>query len=101
MAAEERRSPEPLPKDTERPCPTCKQPRPEANGAYYRDLRIRARVSLTEMARLCRCTATHLSLIERGLRSFRPRFVEAYESLFERRKTPTTPPGRSPRHGRI
>lgn len=101
MSEERRASDEWPPKTIARLCPTCKRERMEPNGAHYRDLRYRAHVTLVEMARVCRVTPTHLSLIERGIRSFLPKYAELYEQLFERRKATAPAPGRSPRHGRV
>lgn len=97
---EQRTTPESWPpREVIRPCPTCGQDRRRPNGAFYRDLRMRAGVSLLDMARRCGVSVPHLSYMERGLRAFAKRIAEVYETQFERRPLP--PAGRSPRHGRI
>lgn len=57
------------------------------NGLHFRRMRQAAKVTLTEMARVCGVSHAHLSRMElgRGV-DFLPRFAELYDRLFERRR---------------
>ena len=71
-----------------RPCAACNGSGTVTalDGRHFRRLRELSKVTLTEMARICRVGRSHLSRMERGQGTFQPRFAELYQRLFDRRQ---------------
>jgi len=56
------------------------------NGAYFRNLRQQAEITLGQMGRICGVSAGQLSKMERGSRRFLEAHAALYIRLFERRR---------------
>lgn len=62
-------------------CPTCGTPRTIVNGAWLRDRRESAGLSLRDLGARLGFSAVYLSDIERNRRNCTPKIREAYEAL--------------------
>lgn len=69
------------PKFTNEPCSKCGSPRSVVNGAWLRERRMAAGLSLREMARRLGFSAPYVSDVEKNKRNCLPKFRKAYESL--------------------
>lgn len=63
------------------PCPHCGSPRSVVDGAWLRERRELARVTLREMGRRLGVSAPYLCDVEWNRRSRLPNIVKAYEAL--------------------
>lgn len=61
-------------------CPTCGQKTLVVNGGYLRAIRLRANISLREVARRLGISAAYLSDMELGRRAFHPKYLSRYEA---------------------
>lgn len=82
---------EPQPRTVERPCPRCGHLAATLNGAHYGDMRRKAKVTLTEMARVINANGekvgvSYLSQMERGNKPFREKYAAVYVRLLDRRR---------------
>jgi transcriptional regulator with XRE-family HTH domain len=76
-----------IPRQIERECHDCGGMTMAYNGAYFRNLREQAKLTLAEMARaIGGVTGSHLSRMELGYERFLEQYARAYERLFERRR---------------
>lgn len=87
MPTAARRTEDAIPRMTTRRCSGgCGCTRPALNGAWYRRLRVDAKVTLKEMAEICEVSVAYLSRMERGRLEFLPEYAAFYDRLFERRR---------------
>lgn len=63
------------------PCPTCGKPRKITRGSELRALRIRAGLTLSELARSLDLSKGYVSDVELGRRSVTPGLLRAYRGL--------------------
>jgi transcriptional regulator with XRE-family HTH domain len=68
-------------KFTDEPCPRCGSAQRVVNGAWLRERRTRAGLSLRDVGARLGYSAVYLSDIERGRRNALPRIVKVYEAL--------------------
>jgi hypothetical protein len=69
------------PKFIETPCPRCGSPKSVVDGAWLRERRELAGVTLREMGRRLGFSAPYLSDVEWNRRNRLPAIVKAYEAL--------------------
>lgn len=75
-----------IPRTLPHDCKECGGSAPVLNGAYFRNLRQLAKLTIKEMARVCGVSTAYLSRMELGEAPFSPKCGELYERLFERRR---------------
>lgn len=63
------------------PCHACGAPKAVIDGAWLRAQRLKAGLTLREMARRLDFSAVYISDVERNLRHCSPKIREAYEQL--------------------
>jgi hypothetical protein len=71
-------------------CPTCGAKTVIPNGGYFRVLRLRAGLSLREVAKRLRISAAYLSDMELGRRAFHPKYISNYEAALSLATIPVT-----------
>jgi DNA-binding XRE family transcriptional regulator len=69
------------PKFKSEPCPHCGTPRSVVNGAWLRERRKDAGLTLLEMARRCEVSAAYICDIEHNRRNCLPAMRDAYENI--------------------
>lgn len=69
------------------PCSQCGSPRAVVNGAWLRERRKRAGLTLREMARRAGVSAAYVCDIEHSRRNCLPAMREAYENLAAREQS--------------
>ena len=80
-------APSKIPRETTRPCLDCQGGFvTEINGAYMRQEREEAHVTLSQAADACGVSRQHMSRIERGEETFQRGYAEICERLFARRR---------------
>lgn len=68
-------------KFTERPCPACGTPKSVVNGAWLRERRKRAGLTLREFAKRAGVSEAYICNIELGRRNCLPSMRDAYENI--------------------
>lgn len=70
-----------MPKFRDEPCSACGTPRAVIDGAWLRDRRMKAGLTLREMARRVGVSAAYLCDIEKNRRNCLPNMRAVYEGL--------------------
>lgn len=83
---ERRHVPPDIPRELPHVCAHCGGDAPILNGAFYRNLRELAKLTLVEMGRVCQVGYGQLGRMERGEERFLPKYAALYLRLFERRR---------------